>query len=79
MKSEYISSIKNLYGFPRKIPEDSQTIGEIIDRQGITFLLHCIAEYIGKSNLRFKYNDATKSVLLKKTLKELKDSINDRW
>lgn len=75
----YKSSIVNLYGYPEKIPNDSKVIKEIIDRQGVTFLLHCIAEYYGESNLKFNYNNKEKSILLERVLTELKESINERW
>lgn len=76
--SQYISSIIHTYGDMEKVKQDAKTIHEIVERQGITFLLDCAAEFTGKAANRLNLNEQDRYHLLKNCVQTYKESLEER-
>jgi len=76
--SEYVSSIINKYGDNANVKKDSETVKDILDRQGMSFITDCLANYIGARVLRCQYTTKEVALLKKSILTDLDDAINER-
>jgi len=48
--NQYTSSVIKKYGDSENVPQDVKTIFEILDRQGSSILIDCLAEKVGAAN-----------------------------
>ncbi len=76
--NNYITSIINKYGDMPQVKSDVKTINEIIDRQGNTLLLDCIAEHAAKAANKFKLNQKDRENLINVVCAELMDGMRER-
>lgn len=76
--SEYTSSIINKYGDRDKVPIDCKTLYDIINRQGTSLLIDCIAEASGSTANNFKLSESERKLLIEKLVSELKDALQER-
>ena len=66
------------YGDYDNVTKDSKAIYDILDRQGNTLLLECIAERIGTSAKKFSIGSEDRTRLMDSIVDELKTEILDR-
>jgi len=66
------------YGDYDNVTKDAKTIYEIMNRQGNTLLLECIAERIGIAAKRFKLGSEDRTRLMDSIVDELKQEILER-
>lgn len=76
--TNYVSSIVSKYGDLDKVKDDSKTLESIISRQGTSFIVDVLAEYVGKAALKFSSSDTEIDRLKNSILKELKEAIEER-
>ena len=66
------------YGDYDNVTKDSNAIYDILDRQGKTLVLECIAERIGQAVRQFNLSDHERKTLLNQATAELREEIADR-
>jgi hypothetical protein len=74
----YVSSVINKYGDMSQVKNDAKIINDIIDRQGNTLLLDCIAEYAAKCANKFNLDQKERENLINVLCAELMDGLNER-
>lgn len=74
----YTSSIINKYGDRDKVPTDCKALYDIINRQGASLLIDCIAESNGSTANKFKLSESERKLLVEKLVSELKDALQER-
>lgn len=75
---QYTSSVVNKYGDRDNVPTDCKTIYSIIERQGTSLLVDCIAEHIGTVSHKFNLTVTERTRIIDSLLKELKEALNQR-
>lgn len=78
MSNEYTSSIIKKYGDSEKVPQDCKTIFEIMNRQGTSLLIDCIAEHVGTTANRHNLNASERALLVRTLIQELTNALNER-
>ncbi len=78
MGNPYVSSIINKYGDMDKVSRDSAVIYDIINRQGTTLLIDCIAEHIGRVARDFKFHWTDSQMTKIAIVDELSSAIDER-
>ena len=66
------------YGNLGDLKQDSIVLENIIDNQGINFIVDYIANYIGERSIRFKLSSEESSRIRDLLLNNLKEAINER-
>lgn len=66
------------YGNLGDLKQDSIVLENIIDNQGINFIVDSIANYIGERSIRFKLSSEESSRIRDLLLNNLKEAINER-
>ncbi len=74
----YNSSIVNKYGDSDKVKTDIKVLNDIIDRQGNSLLIDCIAEHAGKCAIQFKLSNYDRQTLMDYLITELKSALEER-
>lgn len=74
----YISSITSKYGDIDRVKNDAKTIQEILNRQGFSLLIDCIASRCGEKSIEWNLNEKDISNLIKSLVSELKESLQER-
>lgn len=67
-----------MYGYPEKVKEDFRALNDIISRQGSNFVIHSLAEYVGKQNLLWKFKPNEIQNIIRHYSNELKESILEK-
>lgn len=68
----------NKYGDIEKVKSDIKTLNEILERQGSSLLIDCIAEKTGNSVNKFKLNKFERMSVLNSLVEEFKESLLER-
>ena len=66
------------HGDPDNIKNDFQTLEDIFNRQGLSFIYESVSEYIAKSSLKFKLSEKDNKNLFEKNIIELKENLLER-
>lgn len=74
----YVSSIINKYGDAEKVREDAKVLQDILARQGTTFIIDCLAEYIGEHVNKFELTKVDRENLVNNITRELREALWER-
>lgn len=76
--SNYISSIVNKYGDRDKVPDDCRVLFDILNRQGSSLLVDCLAEYSAARANKFELSPTERWTLRTSLLNALKSALAER-
>lgn len=66
------------YGDTENVAADAKQVMDTINRQGTSFLVDVLAEYIGEFALKFKLSDEERTRLANSLSKELQEAVLER-
>lgn len=75
---KYTSSIINKYGDPDNVKNDVKTLINIINRQGDTLLIDCIAEHAGKTANKFRLSESDRTMIMISLVDQLEEALKER-
>lgn len=78
MSSKYTTSIISKYGDAENVKTDGKAVIEILSRQGTSFAIDMIAEYVGTIANTYKATDDERRRLLISLSEEFKNAIQER-
>lgn len=74
----YISSMTEKYGDIQNAKKDWETLKDILNRQGSSFLIDAIAENCGSTSATFRFSQKDRERLVESLTSELKESLLER-
>lgn len=77
-QSNYVSSITSRYGDVERVKHDSAILREIYKRQGPELLLDVIADEVGQSAIKFKFNNNDAKQVVASMTKDFKEALWER-
>jgi hypothetical protein len=66
------------YGDTENVKTDAKQALDIINRQGTSFLMDCLAEHIGNVAIKYKLSDEERVRLANSLSKELQEAVLER-
>lgn len=76
--NNYTSSIINKYGDNDNVKHDAKTLNEILQRQGSSLLIDCIAEHAGDNAVKFKMHSSDRCMIIISLVDELENALKER-
>lgn len=74
----YVSSIISKFGDTDNVKKDSETIAEILGRQGASLLVDVLAEQTAKTLWSFNLDQSERQKAVDSLVAELKNALNER-
>lgn len=74
----YISSMTEKYGDIQNAKKDWETLKDILNRQGSSFLIDAIAKNCGNNSVTFRFSQNDRERLVESLTSELKESLWER-
>lgn len=74
----YVSSITSRYGDLDRVKADARTITDIMNRQGTTFVVDSLAEYLAQGVNDLKLSEENRGNVVKSVMNELREALLER-
>jgi len=68
----------NKYGDLGNVKEDAKTLFEVLNRQGLSFGIDVLTEFVGTHAVKFKLADEERNLLLKNVSNQFKESLSEK-